>query len=288
MKLRLLPVSTALGALLLLTGLGHAQTIDDSATAELSSVPLAALSSSSSSTSAGFVTLPPSGLPRPRTFHPFTGIGIASRTGLAGAGFDVATPLSRGLNLRAGAGFFSYASTFQEQGANVAINLRMKSGHAALDWFPFHGRFRLSSMLVFANNNRLLATALIPSGSTVTLNGQDYISSYADPLHGNGRIDFRRVSPGFTFGFGNIIPRTRSHFSIPVEMGFYYVGQPTLQVAFSGSACDPSQPPSIGCQSVDQDATFQQNLKAFISRNNNNLSYASFLPILSVGFGYSF
>ena len=71
-------------------------------------------------------------------------------------------------------------------------------------------------------------------------------------------------------------------------MCFYYVGQPGLKVAFSGSACDPSQPPSIGCQSVDQDAAFQQDLKAFIDRNNNNLSYASFLPILSLGFGYSF
>jgi len=42
------------------------------------------------------------------------------------------------------------------------------------------------------------------------------------------------------------------------------------------------------CQSVSQDAGFQQNLAAFITRNNNNLSYASFFPIFSVGFGYAF
>jgi hypothetical protein len=71
----------------------------------------------------------------------------------------------------------------------------MMSGHTALDWFPFGGRFRLSQQLVFGNNNRILATAVIPSGSTVTLNGQDYISSYTDPLHGSGRIDFHKVSP---------------------------------------------------------------------------------------------
>jgi hypothetical protein len=285
---RLLPATTVIFVLLFLTSLGRTQTTDHTA-ADLSSAPLRAFSSSSATTGeAAFVTLPPSGLPRPKSFRPFTGIGIASRTGLAGAGFDIATPLSRKLNLRVGAGFFSYATAFQEQGANVAINLRMKSGHAALDWFPFNGRFRLSPFLVFANNNRVLATALIPSGSTVTLNGHDYISSYADPLHGSGRIDFRKVSPGFTLGFGNIIPRTRSHVSIPVEMGFYYVGQPGLQVAFSGSACDPAFPPAIGCQSVDQDPGFQKNLTAFIARNNHNLSYASFLPILSVGFAYAF
>ena len=259
-----------------------------------SAQPLPAFSSSSDATAGAspaataFVSLPPSGVVRPKSFRPFTGIGIASHTGLAGVGFDVATPLSRKFNLRAGSDFFSYASTFQQQGANVAINLRMRSGHASLDWFPFGGRFRLSPQVVFANNNRLQATALIPSGSTVTLNGHDYISSFTDPLHGSGLIEFRKVSPGFTLGFGNIIPRTKSHFSIPVEMGFYYAGQPGLKVSFSGSACDPTQPPSIGCQSVDQDPGFQQNLSAFIARNNNNLSYASFFPIFSVGFGYAF
>jgi hypothetical protein len=128
--------------------------------------------------------------------------------------------------------------------------------------------------------------AYIPSGSTITLNGQDYISSYTDPLRGSGRIDFRKVSPGLSFGFGNVIPRERSHWSVPVEMGFYYAGQPSLQVAFTGSACDPNLSPSVGCQSVSQDPGFQQNVAAFKVRNDHNLSYASFFPIFSVGFGY--
>ena len=84
------------------------------------------------------------------------------------------------------------------------------------------------------------------------------------------------------------IPRDRGHLSIPVEMGFYYAGQPNLQVAFTGSACDPNYPASEGCESVDQDAGFQQNLAAFKARNNHNLSYASFFPIFSIGFAYRF
>jgi hypothetical protein len=71
-------------------------------------------------------------------------------------------------------------------------------------------------------------------------------------------------------------------------MGFFYVGQPSLQVAFTGSACDPNYPPSIGCQSVDLDAGFQQNLAEFKARNDHNLSYASFFPIFSIGVGYRF
>jgi hypothetical protein len=242
----------------------------------------------SSASSAAFVTLPPAPRGTTQTYRPFSALGFATRVGLAGTGFDIATPLATKFNLRAGGDFFSYATSFQEQGANIGVNLHLRSGHAALDWFPFGGRFRLSPQLVFGNNNRILATAVIPSGSTVTLNGQDYISSYTDPLHGSGRIDFHKVAPGLSLGFGNVIPRTGSHFSIPIELGFYYEGQPSLQVAFTGTACDPNYPSSVGCESVDLDPGFQQNLAAFKVRNNNNLSYASFFPIFSAGFGYRF
>jgi hypothetical protein len=235
-----------------------------------------------------FVELTASRPVMPRAFRPFSGVGIESYAGVGGIGFDVATPVLRKFNVRAGSEFFAYSTTFQDQGANVAIRLRAQSGHASLDWFPFNGRFRLSPLIVFANNNRAQATALIPPGNTVTLNGQDYISSVTDPLHGAGSVDFRKASPGFSLGLGNLVPRTSSHFSFPIEAGFYYVGQPGLKVTFTGSACDPTQPPAIGCQSVDQDGGFQQNLAAFVARNNHNLSYASFFPIFSFGLGYAF
>ena len=224
----------------------------------------------------------------PRTFRPFSKIGIDSYAGIGGIGLDVAAALSRRFNLRAGSEYFGYSTTFVDQGANIAINVRMQSGHASLDWFPFSGGFRLSPLVVFANNNRVRATAMVAAGNTITLNGQDYVSSTTDPLHGAGSVDFRKTSPGFTVGWGNNIPRSSSHFSFPIEAGFYYVGQPGLKVTFTGSACDPSQPPAVGCESVDDDGGFQQSLAEFVARNHHNLSYASFFPILSFGFGYSF
>ncbi len=234
------------------------------------------------------MSVPPRSIGASRTYRPFSGLGVATRVGFGGTGFDIATPLATRFNLRAGTDFFNYGTNFQEEGANVGVNLHLRTGHVALDWFPFGSHLRLSPQFVFGNNDRILATAVIPSGSTVTLSGQDYISSYSDPLRGSGRVDFRKTSPGFSFGFGNLIPRDKSHFSIPVEMGFFYVGQPSLQVAFTGSACDPNYPPSIGCQSVDQDAGFQKNLAEFKARNDHNLSYASFFPIFSIGVGYRF
>ena len=224
----------------------------------------------------------------PRTFRPFSKIGIESYAGFGGIGLDVAAALSRKLNLRAGSEYFGYSTKFVDQGVDIAIKARMQSGHASLDWFPFGGGFRLSPLVVFANNNRLRATAVIAAANTITLNGKDYISSTTDPLHGAASVDFRKTSPGFTVGWGNNTPRTSGHFSFPIEAGFYYVGQPGLKVTFTGSACDPTEPPEVGCESVNEDSGFQQSLAAFVVRNNHNLSYASFFPLLSFGFGYSF
>lgn len=223
----------------------------------------------------------------PWTLRPFTRVGFDSHAGLGGIGFDVATPVTRRFNMRAGSDFFGYSTNFEDQGANVAANLRLRSGHVSLDWFPFGGKFRLSPVMVFANNNRARATALVPPGTPITLNGQDYISSTTDPLHGLGLVDFRKMAPGFSLGFGNIIPRSSGHFSFPMEAGFYYAGQPGLKVSFTGSACDPTLVPAQGCESVDEDSGFQQSLAAFVARTHHNLSYASFFPILSFGFGYS-
>jgi hypothetical protein len=220
--------------------------------------------------------------------RPFQSIAINPRFGSDGIGVDLATPIARRLNVRVGASLFHYKSTFQDQGANVDIRAKLQSGHANLDWFPFGGRFRVSPLVVFGDSSGIRGTVLVPAGSTITLAGADYTSSHADPLHGTASVDFRKVSPGLSIGFGDVIPRRGSHFSFPVEAGFHYVGQPQLKVSFSGSACDPSQPELIGCQSISNNADFQHSLAAFTARNNNNLKYASFLPILSVGVSYHF
>lgn len=235
----------------------------------------------------GISRAPDGKLPTRRS-SPFSAIGIGVHAGINGVGIDVATPLARKYNLRLGADLFSYSDTFVEEGANIDVKLHLLSGHAAVDWFPFGGSFRISPLVTFANNNRARGTALIPSGSSITLDGSDYISSLTDPLHGSGSVDFRKTAPGLSAGFGNLVPRSRKHFSFPIEVGFYYVGQPTLKVDFTGSACDPSVSASIGCQSVDTDAGFQKSLTGFRARNNNNLKYATFYPIFSTGIGYTF
>jgi hypothetical protein len=161
---------------------------------------------------------------------PASSVGIFSRVatdayvGIGGIGLDVSTTLSKRWNLRVGSELLSASTSLVEEEADVTAHLQLRSGHASLDWFPFGNGFRVSPLLNFANNNELRATALVPPGTTITLNGSDYISSYTDPLNGTGSVDFRKVAPGLTAGFGNAIPRSGKHLSFPFEFGFYYVG----------------------------------------------------------------
>lgn len=216
-------------------------------------------------------------------------LGIDAHVGVNGIGGDVAYKLASHFNLRLGAQYFRYTGSFREEGADINATMRIGGGRAMLDWFPFHNGLHISPMIVFLDQTDIRATVLVPPGQTISLDNGDYRSSQADPLHGSASIGVGKTSPGLTIGYGNIVPRVGGgHFTFPVELGFYYVGQPTLKVAFSGSACDPSEPEPLGCQPVQQDAGFQHDLAAFIRRNNNNLSYASFLPVLSFGVGYSF
>jgi hypothetical protein len=215
-------------------------------------------------------------------------IGVDVHAGINGIGGDVAFAVAQHFNVRLGGQFFGYTGSFQEEGANVNAKLRLGGGRASLDWFPFHNGFHISPMVAFLNQTNVRATVIVPAGETISLDDGDYVSSQADPLHGSASIGIWKTSPGLMIGYGNIIPRSGKHFSFPVEVGFYYVGQPTLKVDFSGSACDPSEPQPLGCQPVQDDAGFQHDLAAFIRRNNNNLSYASFFPVASFGVGYSF
>ena len=232
---------------------------------------------------ANFVSRTPTGTAE-RT--PFTAYGIDWHVGVNGAGFDFASALSSRLSFRTGLDFFAYSRQFSASGVPVDANIHLQSAHVDLDWYPRGGRFHIGPRMVFFNNNSFAGQSTVPSGTTLTLDGQDFTGSQTDPLQGSGKISFAPVAPGMTIGFGNLAAKKGGHWKVPVEAGFYYVGQPRLQVNFTGQACSPDDP--TVCEDVSQDQDFQTSLAKFITRENHNLSYARFFPILSVGVGYSF
>lgn len=215
-------------------------------------------------------------------------IGVEGHFGINGVGGDIAVPIARKWNVRLGGQHFGYTGHFTSDGAQIDATMHLGGGKGSVDWFPFGNGFHISPQVFFAIQTNVRGTVVVPAGQTISLDGGDYVSSAADPLTGNARISTRKVAPGLALGWGNISPRGSAHWSFPVEIGFYYIGQPRLLVNFKGTACDPTQPPAIGCENVLLDTGFQRDLANFIARNNNNLSYASFFPVAQFGVGYRF
>ena len=219
----------------------------------------------------------------------FSTVGVAVKVGVAGIGFDVATPLAHKFNLRAGASFFIYTiSNLTEDGFSINGPIALKSVGASLDWFPFAGKFRVSPGVTIYNGNTFNGTATVPGGGTITLNNQDYTSSPTDPViatfaTANNRFG-NRVAPSITVGLGNLVPRQEgSHWSFPFEIGMQYISAPLITLALSGTACSTD-----GCQKVNSDPTTQANIQGEQNSINSDIYNLRFYPILSFGVGYKF
>jgi hypothetical protein len=221
------------------------------------------------------------------SIRPFSTVGVAAKVGIGGAGFDVATPLARKLNLPGGGYFFNYNTSLTENNINYNGTLQLRSGQISLDWFPMGGSFRLSAGVEAYNANQVTGSAIIPAGQSFTLNNVSYYSSATDPVHASASVVLgQKAGPIVTLGWGNIVPRKRnSHISVPFELGFVYTGSPVIQLNFTGSTCSFN---GTNCQPVATNTVLQQNITAQENTYKNDISALKFYPVLSLGFGYKF
>jgi hypothetical protein len=216
---------------------------------------------------------------------PFSSFGVGIKASLLGFGAEVATPLARRFNLRAGFNAFSYNRGFNKDGVAYAGQLTFRSGEAHLDWFPLGGSFHVSPGALIYNGNQILANASVASGQTFTLNGASYTSDAADPVAGLGKVDFREAGPMITAGWGNHLPRGRRRFSVPFEFGAIYTGAPQASLSLAGSACDST---GVNCRKIATDATIVSNVQAEQNKLNKDMAAFKFYPVISVGFGVKF
>ena len=166
--------------------------------------------------------------------RPFSSIAVAFTSGLGGFGVDVATPLATKINLRASASFLSYNPTVTADGIPMNAAIKMRSFGAGVELFPYHNSFHVTPGFTIYNGNHAGAVTNITPGSTFSVDDTRYVSDVADPVHGTFDLSLgRMVAPSLTVGFGNMLRRD-SHWSVPVDVGFQYVGQPKVVAADDG------------------------------------------------------
>jgi hypothetical protein len=231
--------------------------------------------------------------PSKQSSIPLSGVAVGVKIGLAGIGFDVATPLvHQRLNLRGGASFFSYTPSTITTSDNLNINgnLKFQNAAAMVDWFPFHGIFRLSGGATIYNDTGLTATLSVPVGQKFTVGGVDYysdpynaVTNPAGPIQGTGVFTFggNKVVPRATIGTGNMLPR-KGHFTFESEIGFQYFSQPTVVYNISGTGCTSY----VGGVYINCGPIPQTNITTEQNTLQNDLTDLRFFPILSFGVSY--
>jgi hypothetical protein len=215
----------------------------------------------------------------------FSGLAVGVKVGLSGIGIEIATPLSRRFNARVGGNYFSFDDTFNTNGLIYGGTLRLRSAEASVDWYPRGKSFHISPGALVYNGNDLTAGLRVPGGNFFSLNDVEYQSSTADPVNGSASLKFNKAAPKLTVGFGNHIPRNQRHFSVPFEIGFAYIGDPTLLLNLKGMTCEMQ---GQFCVDVATNPEIQSNLKAQQMKYQKDADDARFFPIVSVGFAYSF
>ncbi len=242
-------------------------------------------STAESSSSSGYVRpVPAPASPKERkAIRPFRSIAIGFKAATLGAGVEFATLVSRSFNLRSGINVFAFNYPFSIDGVNYEARLHLKSAGTTLDWFPGHGAFHISPGFLYVKNT-LSAPATVGAGESFELGKQTYVNSVDDPVAGSSSVVFpRKFAPMLLLGFGNIIPRSGRHISVPFEFGAAYAGAPQISVALNGTACTYD-----GCLSFASNPEAQASLKQEVYILNEDLKRFPVFPILSLGLAYHF
>ncbi len=225
----------------------------------------------------------------PQVQHPPQGftVGAGLRASTLGAGIELATPVTHNTNVRIGYnGLFDISHHFSKDDIDYNAKLKLSSFDALFDYFPFGGIFHLSAGVSYGDRIKADAKAMAAAGSTFKLNDTLYTSSDNDPAHGNARIDFSKLAPMVTLGWGNLVPRG-GHFSFSFEVGAIFQGGARSDLHLQGSACDGGAVACpVGTINLATDPTVQTNIQAEEHKLDHELHSFKIFPVLALGFGY--
>ncbi len=226
--------------------------------------------------------LPPIAGDRPR-IRPFQAAAFGLTASTLGGGAELAIPIASTLNLRAGASYALLHYPFNIDGIDYSPGLKFTSARATVDWFPHHGAFHISAGALYFRNT-IGGAADVVEGQTFSLGGINYINSVDDPIHGAASIAYgKQIAPMVLLGFGNILPRSGRHLSMPFEFGGAYLQPPTLNLRLSGTACT-----NQGCFNAATDPQVQANLTKEVNTLQSDIRFLQVYPIVSLGIACRF
>ncbi len=215
--------------------------------------------------------------------RPFRAVAFGLTASSLGAGGELAIPVARTLNVRVGASYLKWQYPFELDGIDYDPGLKFTSGRATIDWFPHHGAFHVSVGALYFRN-AIGGSANVTEGQSFSLGGTSYVNSVDDPIHGTATITYgKQIAPMVLLGFGNILPRSGRHFSVPFEFGGAYMEPPTLNLKLKGTACTMQ-----GCFNAATDPEVQANVTQEVNTLQQDIRLLQVYPIVSLGLACRF
>ena len=236
---------------------------------------------------AGAASASAAAAPAEGSSKPFSGIGVGVKIGIGGVGFDAAMPIFPGrLNVRGGAGFFSYSANETVNNQAVNANLKLNNAEVMADFFPFKGSFRLSAGLNVYNYTGVTGSTTIAGGSTIKIGNTTYTSDPASGQQITPNVSAKfggNTVPRLTLGWGNLVPQGHKRFSFDTEFGVEITGTPKVGWTYGGLGC-------VGSPSFCAEGTYAAISPTDIATQNASLlsDFNGFkvFPIFSIGLGF--
>jgi hypothetical protein len=195
------------------------------------------------------------------------GTAIAGKFGTTGWGFELIQSLNQNLNLRFGLNRYTGNYDGEEDNVIYDLDVKLRSGFACLDWYPYEGEFRVIGGLVYNGNTATLLGR--PTGS-ISIGDNRYPPDAVGELR--YEVEFRKIAPYLGIGIGNATRNDR-RFSFMLDVGLIFQGAPDIEL----SADD-------GWLVLDRE--FQRDLQKEEEQLEEDLRMVKFYPVLAVGFTY--
>ena len=198
-------------------------------------------------------------------------IGASAKAGTLGYGLEVSVPVIQDkLNVRAGFNTFNY--DYEEQDGDTELtykgDLSLQSLPVLIDWHPFNGSFRLSTGLIF-NDNEITATA---ECATFTCEFGD--AQVLATTLGTTRlsVDLGGTHPYLGLGFGNAVS-SDDRLSFVFDLGVVF--QDVAVTLTTSDACQADA--TCSAEATQEQAELQDDVKDF-----------DMYPVVAFGLSYKF
>ena len=208
-------------------------------------------------------------------------VAVGVTAGSAGVGGQLTTSIIPFLNARVQVQGLSLSHSFDEDGIDYKGKLKLFTGGAFLDVYPFTKVLRLSGGLV-GNGNKVKLKATCQDTCEV---GSLQVSGDAATVNGN--LGFKDFSPYLGIGFTN--PMAGLPFYFGFDAGVLFHGRPKPSLRASGTATVTD---AGGNTRTDVDLATDAEVQAALAEETANLSDDvkdfKFYPVVQFNLGWRF